>query len=196
VVPEVSAADRDDPPVLYVLVGLPASGKTTLALELAATRRALLLSPDEWMIPLFGQPDTDGRRDVLEGRMISLALQALRLGVSVALDFGVWARHERTALRALADQSGARCELVYLEVDVGTQRDRVAERLRRAPDSAYPISESDLAAWRSLFEAPDLAELSGTEPLDPPPEGFDSWPDWAADRWPSLYPASSRTGTP
>ena len=172
--------------MLYVLVGLPAAGKTTRAVELAATHRALRLSPDEWMFPLFGDPDADGRRDVLEGRMISLALQALGLGVSVVLDFGVWARDERTALRALAEQAGARCELVYLEIEVATQRDRIAERLRRAPDAAYPISDADLAAWRSLFQPPDAAELAGTGPLDPPPPGFQSWPDWASHRWPSL----------
>ena len=195
--PEVTGTDqRDDLPVLYVLIGLPASGKTTRAVELVAEHGALLLSPDEWMIPLFGQPEIDNRRDVLEGRMISLALQALRLGVSVVLDFGVWSRNERTALRALAGQSGAWCELIYLDIDVGTQRDRVAERMCRAPDSTWPISDADLVAWRSLFEPPDAPELRGTEPLDPPPPGFDSWSDWAAGRWPSLYPASSRTGTP
>ena len=172
--------------MLYVLVGLPAAGKTTRAAELAATHRALRLSPDEWMFPLFGDPDANGRRDVLEGRMISLALQALGLGVSVVLDFGVWARDERTALRALAEQAGARCELVYLEIEAAAQRDRIAERLRRAPDAGYPISDADLAAWRALFQPPDAAELAGTEPLDPPPSGFQSWPDWAGHRWPSL----------
>jgi predicted kinase len=171
---------------LYVLVGLPAAGKSTRARELAAAHDALRLSPDEWMIPLFGEPDADGRRDVLEGRMINIALQALMLGVSVVLDFGVWARDERTALRALAGGVGARCELVYLEIEAAAQRERIAERLRRAPDSAYPISEVDLSAWRSLFQPPDAAELSGAEPLDPPPPGYESWPDWAASRWPSL----------
>ena len=152
--PEVPSDRCGNPPVLWVLVGLPASGKTTRALELAAAQHALRLSPDEWMIPLFGEPDADGRRDVLEGRMISLALQALGLGINVVLDFGVWARDERTALRALADRAGGRCELIYLQIDDAAQRDRVAERLRRGPD-AFPISDADLATWRSLFQVPD-----------------------------------------
>jgi hypothetical protein len=43
------------------------------------------------MIPLFGDSMADGRRFVLEGRLISVALQALRLGTSVVLDYGLWA---------------------------------------------------------------------------------------------------------
>jgi hypothetical protein len=38
----------------------------------------------------------------LEGRLISVALQALRLGTSVVLDYGLWGRDERSALRWLA----------------------------------------------------------------------------------------------
>lgn len=40
------------------------------------------------MIPLFGDSMAAGRRWALEGRLISLALQALRQGVSVVLDYG------------------------------------------------------------------------------------------------------------
>ena len=49
--------------------------------------------------PAFGQPEADGKRDVLEGLMISLALQLLRMSTSVVLDFGCWARDERAALQ-------------------------------------------------------------------------------------------------
>lgn len=59
------------------------------------------------MIPLFGEPDADGKRWVLEGRLIWVALQTLRLGTSVVLDFGLWGRDERSALRWLARSAGA-----------------------------------------------------------------------------------------
>ena len=68
---------------MHLMVGLPAAGKTTRAKELAAAHRALRLTPDHWMVPLFGDPLADGKRWVLEGRLISVALQALRLGISV-----------------------------------------------------------------------------------------------------------------
>ena len=65
---------------LFLIVGLPGAGKTTRAAELAAEHRALRLTPDEWMIPLFGQEQPEGKRNVLEGRLIWLALSALRTG--------------------------------------------------------------------------------------------------------------------
>jgi hypothetical protein len=33
---------------------------------LAVEHNALRLTPDEWMIPLFGEPEGDGKRDVLK----------------------------------------------------------------------------------------------------------------------------------
>ncbi len=41
------------------------------------------------MIQLFGEPEAGRKRDVLEGRLIGLALEALELGTSVVLDFGL-----------------------------------------------------------------------------------------------------------
>src|SRR4051794_35663769 len=102
---------------LVLMVGLPAAGKTTRAIELAAADKALRLTPDHWMIPLFGDPMAGGRRWVLEGRLISVALQTLRLGTGVVLDFGLWGRDERSALRWLARSAGAECRVVYLPVD-------------------------------------------------------------------------------
>lgn len=74
------------------MVGLPASGKTTRAKQLEEERQALRSTPDEWMIPLFNDNDADGKRNVLEGRLIWLALGALDHGIDVILDFGVWSK--------------------------------------------------------------------------------------------------------
>jgi hypothetical protein len=57
---------------LFLIVGLPGAGKTTRARELEEAHRALRFSPDEWMIPLFGESDADGKRDLLEGLLINI----------------------------------------------------------------------------------------------------------------------------
>ena len=80
------------------------------------------------MIPLFGEPKADGKRDELEGRLIRVALQPLRLGTSVVLDFGLWRRDERSALRGLARSAGAACQVLYLPVDRDAQLARIADR--------------------------------------------------------------------
>jgi predicted kinase len=173
------------PAKLFVMVGLPGSGKTTRAREIEDSSGALRLSPDEWMIPLFGAYEAEGARDVLEGRLLSLAARALRLGVDVVLDFGVWARVERAALRHLARSVGATCELVYLPLDPQEQYGRIASRLAAETEPALPIPEEELRRAAELFEAPDEHEL-GTSAIEPPPPGFATWDEWIVKRWPSF----------
>jgi predicted kinase len=169
---------------MYLMVGLPAAGKTTRASELAAAHRALRLTPDHWMVPLFGDSMAGGKRWVLEGRLISVALQALRLGTSVVLDFGLWGRDERSALRWLARSAGASCQLVYLAVDKDIQLARIAHRQATAPHLTFPMSEADLDRWQEQFEVPDADELEGRH-IPAPPAPWPSWPEWAAGHWPT-----------
>jgi len=137
------------------------------------------------MIPLFGDSLADGKRFVLEGRLISVALQMLRLGTSAVLDFGLWGRDERSALRWLARSAGASCRVVYLPVGKDVQLARIAHRQATAPHRTFPMTEADVDAWREQFQVPDAAELDGGE-IPGPPAGWPAWPEWAADHWPSL----------
>jgi predicted kinase len=144
------------------------------------------MTPDAWMISLFGQSQPDGKRDVLEGRLIALAIEAWRLRVSVVLDFGLWGRDERSALRWMAACVGAACQVIYLPVNREVQLSRVRRRWGRTPEQTFPMTETELDAWRSQFDVPDADELSNSS-LPSPPPGDESWFDWAARRWPSLH---------
>lgn len=171
-------------PTLFLMVGLPAAGKTTRATELAARHHALRLTPDHWMNPLFGDSMADGLRFVLEGRLLSVALQTLRLGTSVVLDFGLWPRDERSALRWIARREGAAARVVYLPVDMPTQLARIARRQRAEPHHTFPMSESDLERWSGELEEPDAAEIAGGDIPDPT-AAWPDWGSWARAHWPT-----------
>jgi predicted kinase len=78
-------AGMKEPAILYLIVGLPGAGKTTKARQLEVEASALRFTPDEWMHALFGRND-QATRDVLEGRLIWIALRALQLQTNVILD--------------------------------------------------------------------------------------------------------------
>ena len=170
-------------------VGLPGSGKTTLARSLAADKHALRLTPDEWMIPLIAEPGVGGKRDIPEGRFVWLAREAVGRGISVVLDFGVWSREGRCALKYAASTVGAECRLIYLPIEPEEQRRRIAARAAASDGiTTFAMTEQDLAAYRTRFEEPDEAELRSSE-AGPPPAGYASWEAWTVKRWPtSLRP--------
>ncbi|MEV8021465.1 AAA family ATPase [Streptomyces sp. NPDC086554] len=154
---------------------------------------ALATRSDDWTLPLFGEAEPDGKRDVLEGRMLWLALEAVKLGTNVVVDYGCWSRDERSAIRWLVEAEDAYFRMVYLPVDDETQRARIAHRRATAAEETFPMAEADILYGRAHFEEPDAAELGGRASAGPPP-GWAGWREWAADRWPSFgHPGTSAT---
>src|SRR4051794_12059859 len=109
--------------------GLPAAGKTTLARQLAADRGALRLTQDEWLIALGSSPWDETTRERLDSELWRLAQDVLRLGVSVVVDFGLWARIERDEMRTVARELGVGVELHYLEVPTDELWRRIQARI-------------------------------------------------------------------
>ena len=172
-------------PTLHLTVGLPGVGKTTLARRLAAEHHCLRLTPDEWMAPLFGDSDANGKRDILEGRFIWVANETLRARASVVLDFGCWSAEERYAIRAVADLAGADFELHYLTLPEAERRARAEVRWRDHPEQTFAMTTEDHDTFREHFRPPTHAELAG-DPMPEPPAPFASWLEWASNRWPTL----------
>lgn len=171
-------------PTLFVLVGLPGAGKTARARQLEETHHAIRLTPDEWMIPLFNESEANGKREVLEGRFIAVARQALRAGTNTVLDFGVWSKEERSALRTVAAGCGAAFELVYLPIERAEQRRRLDARALSVPDLTFEITNEELDLFDGRFVEPSADELTSTT-IDPPPPGHATWEAWMAERWPT-----------
>jgi predicted kinase len=148
---------------LHLMVGLPCSGKTTLARTLEVTCSALRLTPDAWHLRLFGQdaqdPAHDARHQLIETMLWEVARRALVLGTNVILDFGVWAREERDAYRARATQLGASSEIHFLDVLEDALLRRLRQRNVHGVRTAFAIPEAMMHPWIAFFQKPTPDEL-------------------------------------
>jgi predicted kinase len=169
---------------MFLVVGLPGTGKTTAARRLEIEQRALRLTKDEWVKALYGHENPPSAQQVIEGRLIQLGLRALELRNNVVIDFGLWSRDERSALRQAAVDLGAVVDMQYLEVTPAEQRRRLAQRRTEAPQTSWPMSDEELTRWAAVIDVPTPGELDGSEPLDDPPAGSATWEQWRSARWP------------
>jgi predicted kinase len=144
---------------LFLICGLPASGKTTRAKRLEQEHAALRLTPDEWIVALGLDPLDDSKRAAVEAQQWLLAARALELGMNVVLDFGVWSRSERDSFRARAHALGAHVVLHFLDVSREELRRRLKARgAERTP--AFYVDDAQLDSYFAWLERPTPEELT------------------------------------
>ena len=152
---------------LHLMVGLPCSGKTTLAKKIEQERSALRLTADEWQIGLFGQdaeaPEHDARHSFIEAMLWNIASRALELGTNVILDFGFWAREEREDYQLRAKRLGASSEVHFLDVPKEELLRRLAVRNSKPSQASFHISEESMKPWIEFFQRPTPEELERRE---------------------------------
>ena len=149
------------------MVGLPCSGKTTLARKLEYERSALRLTPDEWQLRLFGQdaeqPEHNARHGLIEALLWEVASRALVLGTNAILDFGFWAREEREDYPLRAKQLGASSEVHFLDVSGDELLRRLVRRNSKLSPMAFHIPEEMMKPWIAFFQKPTPDELERRE---------------------------------
>jgi predicted kinase len=146
-------------PTLFLMCGLPGSGKTTVARRLEAEHHALRLSPDEWMARIVGTGYDEAKRAAIEALQWEIAQRVLALGLSVVLESGFWSRRERGDFRARAAELGADSKLIFLDVRLDELAERVAERNASLPPGSFRVEPADLETWARMFERPTAEEL-------------------------------------
>jgi hypothetical protein len=145
---------QPEAPRLMILCGLSGSGKTSLALALAAQLPLIHIRSDVERKRLFGLPPL-ARTDAQPGagiyaadagertyaRLLQLAGECLRLGYAVLVDATFLSAVRRRAFRLLAESHGCPFDILALDAPVAVLRRRVAGRYAAGDDA----SEADLA---------------------------------------------------
>jgi len=154
---------------LHLMVGLPCSGKTTLARDLETKYSALRLTPDEWHTRLghdYGYNMTEAeeaihnaRHDDVESLMWDIAARVLVLGVDVILDFGFWSRSERDVFRSRAKELGVDFKIHFNDISHEELLKRLRTRNAKKPVDTFVIPEAKLKEWIQIFEPPSSKEM-------------------------------------
>ncbi|MEO5743537.1 MAG: AAA family ATPase [Terracoccus sp.] len=91
--------------------GLPGNGKTIAARRIEVEQNAVRLRKDEWVKALHGHDNLPSARDLMKGRVVQIGLRVPELGNNVVIEYGLWGRDERSALRKAAADRGASVEI-------------------------------------------------------------------------------------
>lgn len=150
----------DMKPTVYMLCGLPGSGKSTHAQKLAA-EGLLKLSPDEEVYARFGRAGINYPKDQflkyyetvladLEKEISAL----LKQNRSFILDYGYWRKSHREKHRILIERYNATWKLLYFKASNELLTERLEKRNKRQDANAFPVTIEMLRDSIERFEEP------------------------------------------
>lgn len=143
---------------VYLLCGLPGSGKTTYAKELEK-QGVLRLSLDEELFRQYGRnfDSRDSYKEYekkTEADLEVLLISKIKIGESVALDYGFSKKDKRDYYKKIVEQSGGTLKLLYFKADPQELLDRLSVRNITDPVNNHVIDQEMMAMFRSQFEEP------------------------------------------
>ena len=149
-------------PVLHLLCGKIAAGKSTLAARLSAEPGHVLIVEDDWLATLFGDEMKTGAdfiryhlrlRAVLGPHIVAL----LRAGVSVVLDGPANTVAQRDWMRGVIDAAGVEHVLHLLDPPDAVCLERLARR-NASGTHAFQITPEMFARFSAHFDPPGADE--------------------------------------
>jgi predicted kinase len=148
---------------LFFLCGKMASGKSTLARDLAKRENAVLLVQDEFLDDLFPGEITDLQGFVrcssrLRGALAQHICALLVRGVSVVLDFPGNTKAQRGWFREIINRANVEHELHFVDSSDALCKSQLADRSKSLPADAPWTTEAEFAAITAYFQPPSEDE--------------------------------------
>jgi predicted kinase len=145
------------------MCGKMASGKSTLARELAAQENAVLLVQDELLNHLFPGEITDISEFVKYSSRLKNALgphicALLSKGISVVLDFPANTRAQRAWFRELFERANAEHQLHYVDASDALCKRQLKGRSEDLPAGSRWTTDAEFEAITVYFQAPSEEE--------------------------------------
>lgn len=144
--------------IVYLLCGLPGTGKTTYAKNLQKETHFLRISFDEEFFTTFTHDVPQNRfaeyEAIVEDRLVEVIKNHLKNNVSLILDFGLWKRERRDFYKKLVEDAGGTWKLLYLTCSRNTMWDRVNKRNALHLPYEHTISKKLLETFVRDFEEP------------------------------------------
>lgn len=147
-------------PTVYLLCGLPGSGKTTYAKKLEA-RGITHLSSDYTVYERYGRYGIDYPEDkfreleeIVRQDLERKLVRQIEEGKSAILDYGLWKKASRDYYKNLIEKHGGQWKLIHFNADPDVLLERVKDRNLQRADYAIPITEEMLKNFIHEFEEP------------------------------------------
>lgn len=146
---------------LYVLCGLPFSGKTTFAKELCRIKGWMRVDLDDIKFDLFGDQVKDNDLvqkdwDLVYQRMYKEILDLLSSGVTVVHDTGNFTKHERSLVINIAKRLGLRSMVIWVNTPESVARERLLAN--RVSGVRFDVSDDDFNSTVNELVPPDNSE--------------------------------------
>jgi predicted kinase len=152
----------DQTPLLHLVCGKIAAGKSTLARSLCNRPSIVLLSEDQLLSTLYSGEinsiaDYVQRTNQLRGAIGGHISNLLRAGVTVVLDFPANTKKIRNWMRSLGDAAGVDVHLHYLDISDDICLARLNDRNAKGTHE-FAATEAQFKTITSYFEAPSEEE--------------------------------------
>lgn len=138
---------------LYIFCGIPFSGKSVLAKELAKTKNWERIDLDEVKFELFGDDVKDedliqDQWDQVYQKMYDKIQTSLEQGQTVIHDTGNFTKHERQLVRDIAEK----LDIPSTTIWVKTPEKIALERLKANQEAKDRFEVSEVSFWKAVDE--------------------------------------------